>query len=204
MTLYGSGSGFDGKLNLDFKDFFPSLNAGDFRGFLRRQKTALEPGDADALERILFWKPKGSNLLCLSIRAPSFPLLSNLLLADFDSQVTKICAANDVAYTRYADDLSFSADVSSKISRRRAARGRAVQPDKQPKAQLLSRSDPSCRLFFEYRRSQSAKINSKSPASSIAATPLRYSRPHFPANCTRLSQPRMVMKNRVISPEVNK
>jgi RNA-directed DNA polymerase len=116
MTLYGSGSGFDGKLNLDFKDFFPSLNAGDFRGFLRRQKTALEPGDADALERILFWKPKGSNLLCLSIRAPSFPLLSNLLLADFDSQVTKICAANDVAYTRYADDLSFSADVSSKLA----------------------------------------------------------------------------------------
>jgi RNA-directed DNA polymerase len=36
-------------------------------------------------------------------------------MADFDSQVTKLCAASEVAYTRYADDLSFSSDLSPKL-----------------------------------------------------------------------------------------
>jgi RNA-directed DNA polymerase len=103
-------------LKLDFKDFFPSLTARDFRVFLRRHRVALEAGDIEALERILFWKPKGTNHLLLSIGAPSSPLLSNVLLADFDSQVAKLCATRDVVYTRYADDLSFSADSSAKLS----------------------------------------------------------------------------------------
>jgi RNA-directed DNA polymerase len=103
-------------LKLDFKDFFPPLKARDFRVFLRRRKVTLEPGDVEVLERILFWKPKDTNLLCLSIGAPSSPLLSNLLLADFDSQLTKLCSANEVTYTRYADDLSFSADLSPKLA----------------------------------------------------------------------------------------
>lgn len=103
-------------LKLDFKDFFPSIMARDFRTFLRRRKVVLEDGEMEALERILFWKPKGTNHLCLSIGAPSSPMLSNLLLADFDSQVTKICSARGVAYTRYADDISFSADASAKLA----------------------------------------------------------------------------------------
>jgi retron-type reverse transcriptase len=104
-------------LKLDFKDFFPSLTARDFRVFLRRHTLPLEPGDMEAVERILFWKPKGENILCLSIGAPSSPLLSNLLLSDFDTQTAKICASADVTYTRYADDLSFSAENSASLAK---------------------------------------------------------------------------------------
>ncbi len=101
---------------LTLKDFFSFSERAGLRGFLRRRKVALELGDVEALERILFWKPKGTNLLCLSIGAPSSPLLSNLLLEDFDSQITKICSANDVVYTRYADDLSFSSNLSERLA----------------------------------------------------------------------------------------
>ncbi|MCX6629203.1 MAG: retron St85 family RNA-directed DNA polymerase [Candidatus Solibacter sp.] len=102
-------------LKLDFKNFFPSLTAQDFREFIEKQKTTLAEGDIEALSRILFWKPKKTNDLLLSIGAPSSPLLSNLLLMDFDVNVSASCEKIGVAYTRYADDLSFSADVSSKL-----------------------------------------------------------------------------------------
>lgn len=102
-------------LKLDFRDFFPSLKARDFKLFIAGRKTDLNDGEIEVLSRILFWKPKGTNEMRLSIGAPSSPLLSNILLADFDEQVTSFCSDLGVVYTRYADDLSFSADISSKL-----------------------------------------------------------------------------------------
>lgn len=102
-------------LKLDFTDFFPSIKARDFRTFLRRNETDLDEESIEALCRILFWKPKGSDELCLSIGAPSSPMLSNILLGDFDLQVATFCAAKEVTYTRYADDLTFSAKESNSL-----------------------------------------------------------------------------------------
>ena len=102
-------------LKLDFKDFFPSIKARDFKVFVEKKQLGLSDSDIEILSRILFWKPKKSNEMRLSIGAPSSPLLSNILLADFDEQVSTFCLQEGVAYTRYADDLSFSADLSSKL-----------------------------------------------------------------------------------------
>lgn len=104
-------------LKLDFKDFFPSLKARDFRAFIQKYKVPLSEEEVEALCRILFWKPKGTADLRLSIGAPTSPLLSNLLLTEFDEEVTEFCLTLGVSYTRYADDLSFSADVSSKLEK---------------------------------------------------------------------------------------
>lgn len=41
--------------------------------------------------------------------------MSNLLLHSFDQQVATFCSKHGVIYTRYADDLSFSADASSRL-----------------------------------------------------------------------------------------
>ena len=41
--------------------------------------------------------------------APSSPAISNLILRDFDRTVGSWCAQRDIAYTRYCDDLTFSA-----------------------------------------------------------------------------------------------
>lgn len=102
-------------LKLDFKDFFPSLKARDFRLFLRKHRTDLDKESIEALCRILFWRPKGTPDLCLSIGAPTSPMLSNILMIDFDRRVSTFCAAHNVTYTRYADDLSFSADSSEQL-----------------------------------------------------------------------------------------
>ncbi len=103
-------------LKMDFKDFFPSLKARDFRLFLRRNKADLDGANIEALCRILFWMQKGTQDLCLSIGAPTSPMLSNILMQEFDRRVSTFCAANGVTYTRYADDLSFSADNSDQLA----------------------------------------------------------------------------------------
>jgi len=102
-------------LKLDFKDFFPSLKAHDFRVFLRKNKTNLDDASITALCQILFWRPKGTQDLCLSIGAPTSPMLSNILMRDFDRWVSTFCLFHSVTYTRYADDLTFSADTSDQL-----------------------------------------------------------------------------------------
>ena len=103
-------------LKLDFKDFFPSLKARDFKRYLKTNKAELDKESIEALCRILFWKPKGTQDLCLSIGAPSSPMLSNILMRDFDRRIFKFCSANHVTYTRYADDLTFSAERSHQLA----------------------------------------------------------------------------------------
>ncbi len=71
-------------LKMDFKDFFPSLKAHDFRMFLRRIQSDLDVAEIAALCQILFWRPKGTRDLCLSIGAPTSPMLSNILMMEFD------------------------------------------------------------------------------------------------------------------------
>jgi len=102
-------------LKLDFKDFFPSVKARDFKLFLKRRQTDLDRETIEALCRILFWRPKGTQDLCLSIGAPTSPMLSNILMIDFDRQVSAVCFAHGVIYTRYADDISFSANSSAQL-----------------------------------------------------------------------------------------
>jgi retron-type reverse transcriptase len=103
-------------LKMDFKDFFPSLKAADFRAFLERQGTDLDLDEISALSNILFWVQKGGvPELCLSIGAPSSPLLSNVLMMSFDRNIADLCNARNMKYTRYADDLSFSATRSEDL-----------------------------------------------------------------------------------------
>jgi RNA-directed DNA polymerase len=96
-------------LKLDFSDFFHSIKGIDFRRFVEKNASSEIDGvDLEYLTRILFWKNKHSGEFILSIGAPSSPMLSNLLLFDFDQRVASYCKLKAVTYTRYADDLTFS------------------------------------------------------------------------------------------------
>lgn len=107
---------------LDFRNFFPSIKSDDFEKFMHSHPlakiwTAEEVG---YLARILFWRRKRGNRLQLSIGAPSSPLLSNILLYEFDVKTHTLCGQYGVTYTRYADDLTFSTnehEVLQKIER---------------------------------------------------------------------------------------
>ena len=120
-------------LKLDFQDFFPSLKSSDFAFQVHKRDPQLTNQEIEALSRILFWKPRGSDQLCLSIGAPSSPLLSNILLYDFDSSVDAYCSKLKASYTRYADDLSFSADTSAKLQKIEEMVGRLCRRLKTPK-----------------------------------------------------------------------
>jgi len=96
-------------LKLDFVKFFPSIKAKDFLHYAQsfKEQRMLQE-DLHNLVKILFWAPKDRNELLLSIGAPSSPQLSNILLYQFDSLVSDYCSKQEIIYTRYADDLTFS------------------------------------------------------------------------------------------------
>ena len=94
-------------LKLDFKDFFPSIKSTDLRLYIKKNASkTFTDMDVDALSRILFWNPRHTDDMCLSIGAPSSPVLSNILLKDFDDLIAKFCSGLRVSYTRYADDCA--------------------------------------------------------------------------------------------------
>lgn len=93
-------------VKLDFKNFFPSILKKDIEGFLKKSKIKLNEKDVSDLVRLTCIKNKEK--LCLSVGAPSSPKISNVILYFFDEEISKWCKKNEITYTRYADDLTFS------------------------------------------------------------------------------------------------
>lgn len=100
-------------LKIDFIDFFNSITPTLFWQACERQEIDFGWLDKELLEKILFWRPnKYSKKLVLSVGAPSSPYISNFLMYSFDNQLSEYCKLNDITYTRYADDLTFSTNKS--------------------------------------------------------------------------------------------
>ena len=96
-------------LKLDFKDFFPSIKAQDFKKLVSTiPDFKYDEDDIEKISRILFWRPKRIKILKLSIGAPSSPYLSNAIMYQFDQEIYNFCTKKNIAYTRYADDMTFS------------------------------------------------------------------------------------------------
>lgn len=120
-TAYGKGSSItiNAKLHsknpylakFDFSNFFNSIkyhNLIDF--FSIKFGEDFEASDIVNMARIACVREEAAGL-CLSVGAPSSPLLSNAILYDFDTQVNEWCDERKITYTRYADDLTFSTKV---------------------------------------------------------------------------------------------
>ena len=90
-------------LNIDLKDFFPSLNFGRVRGFfIKNNHFRLATPVATLLAQIACHDgvlPQGS---------PCSPVLSELLTHFLDMRMVKLAARAKCTYTRYADDITFS------------------------------------------------------------------------------------------------
>lgn len=88
-------------LKLDILHFFDSVRYSDVKDKVFPEEVYSEP------IRILL------AMLCyhgdaLPQGAPTSPAISNILLYEFDELVGSWCAARNIAYTRYCDDLTFS------------------------------------------------------------------------------------------------
>ncbi len=96
-------------LKMDFRNFFPSLRPEHLiQHIIRHMPEKFDEEDLKAITQLCFWKPHKKHYLQLSIGGPSSPFISNTLMYDFDNEVSQISANNEVKYTRYADDLTFS------------------------------------------------------------------------------------------------
>lgn len=89
-------------LNLDLKDFFPSINFGRIRGLLASYPYELPEEVATVVAQTCTFKdvlPQG---------APTSPTVANMICAVLDSQLTSLAEDCRAMYTRYADDITFS------------------------------------------------------------------------------------------------
>jgi RNA-directed DNA polymerase len=87
-------------ISLDIVDFFSNVNRNSI------EKIFLQQGYSSNISNLL------SKLCCCDEKlpqgAPTSPYLSNIYLIGFDDAISKFCNAQDIRYTRYADDLTFS------------------------------------------------------------------------------------------------
>lgn len=92
-------------LRIDFKDFFPSLKGEYIRTFIDANTDKLDiklsSNDITLINLIVCKYNK------LTIGAPSSPIISNILLYEFDKAMDIF--SDNIIYSRYADDLYFSA-----------------------------------------------------------------------------------------------
>lgn len=95
-------------LKMDFKDFFPSIVPDLFLKIAETHNIVFDDLDEGFLRNALFYRNTRRSQLRLSIGAPSSPFISNFVMSKFDSDITSHCLKNEVSYTRYADDLTFS------------------------------------------------------------------------------------------------
>lgn len=90
-------------LNLDLKNFFPSIHFGRVMGFFMKNKNyKMSYEVAVILAQLCCYKgelPQG---------APTSPIISNLICQILDMRLLKLANEYKVNYTRYADDLTFS------------------------------------------------------------------------------------------------
>lgn len=89
-------------LNLDLKNFFPSITEGRVDGLLR--SIGVDSRVADVIARLC------TNDGRLPQGAPTSPVLSNMICFRLDKQLMSFAKASRCIYTRYADDITFSSD----------------------------------------------------------------------------------------------
>ena len=102
VTFAKEHAGKNSLLHLDIKDFFPSITLKNIYGVFR--KIGYPPNISFYLSKICTSNdvlPQG---------APTSPGLSNIISHGFDRRFLSLACANNIKYSRYADNLVFSGD----------------------------------------------------------------------------------------------
>jgi RNA-directed DNA polymerase len=94
-------------LNIDIRDFFPSIHYGRVRGMFARHPFNFPHAVASTLARLCTWNgalPQG---------APTSPIISNLVCRGMDNDLWRLLKKSPCKYTRYADDITISTNHQS-------------------------------------------------------------------------------------------
>ena len=92
-------------LNIDLKDFFPSISAKRIKNLFTSPFFNYNKQIANALTLLTTYESK------LPTGAPTSPVLSNFVCLGLDVCLRTFCHENGLQFTRYADDLTFSSDT---------------------------------------------------------------------------------------------
>lgn len=92
-------------LNIDLKDFFPDISAFRVKQLFTSSLFNYNEHIATALTLLTTYQGM------LPTGAPTSPVISNFLCFQLDADLKAFCEiCNELIYTRYADDLTFSSD----------------------------------------------------------------------------------------------
>ncbi|ALV28447.1 retron St85 family RNA-directed DNA polymerase [Pannonibacter phragmitetus] len=138
-------------LKMDFKDFFPSIRKASWMAYCANHSLFDSQSERELSASLLFQRPKGASSLQLAIGAPSSPALSNVLMFQFDEIVTGEVSKDNVTYTRYADDLTFSAERSWNLVDVEKTVKRALREIAYPR--LVLNTDKTTHLTKKFGRS---------------------------------------------------
>ena len=136
-------------MKFDFSNFFPSIRDEDWQAYCAENQL-FEGEDVELSSKLLFHRRGESSILNLAIGAPSSPWLSNVLMYNFDDAMTKAVEEDKVTYTRYADDLTFSAPRTGYLNGVEKALRKIVRDHKHPRLKI--NEDKSVVATTKYRR----------------------------------------------------
>lgn len=104
-------------LKMDFYDFFHRITPNLFFRVSEAQGILINDKEKEQLTKLLFWCPskKYNGKLILSIGAPSSPFISNTIMYLFDKEIYSLLKKQEITYTRYADDITFSTNQKNTL-----------------------------------------------------------------------------------------
>ena len=97
-------------LNLDLKDFFPTITRQQVADCLTAEPFGFSSLAAKLISGLATVRTKNNEEVLAQGFATS-PTLSNFICREMDKEIASIAAAQGITFTRYADDLTFSADT---------------------------------------------------------------------------------------------
>lgn len=93
-------------LNVDLSDFFPTIHFGRLRGMLMAAPYRVHPDVATLVAQLCCHEGR------LPQGAPTSPVLSNMVCARLDATLLLLARRSRAVYSRYADDITFSSDLT--------------------------------------------------------------------------------------------
>lgn len=94
-------------VNIDLKDFFSSIHFGRVLGVFKSKPFEFNDKVATLLAQICCFDGK------LPQGAPTSPIISNYVCRNLDNNLLNYAKKNKLTYSRYADDITFSTNMSS-------------------------------------------------------------------------------------------
>jgi RNA-directed DNA polymerase len=132
--------------NIDLEDFYPTIHFKRISQILRSSRYSLHPDVATAVAQLCCYQGR------LPIGAPTSGIISNIVSGPLDSALMRLAKRNRLRYTRYVDDLTFSAPSAGHLA---AALGLDLR-----EALILRGSEHLSFDFVEIIRSSGFEINS--------------------------------------------